>query len=111
MLKRVQRPAFLARVRRRGRELMQALAALAARRPAIAQARGLGLLCAIELAPEARFDSAALVRAARDQRLLLVRGGERAVRLLPPLNVTADELLDAVSRIDRAIGNLERSAS
>ena len=109
MLNRVQRPGFLARVRRRGRELLESLEGLVARHPVLAGARGLGLLCAVEIAAGAPFDAAALVRAAREQGLLLVRGGERAVRLLPPLNVGRDELLEAVGRLDLALGALARS--
>ena len=106
MLSRIQRPGFLARVRRRGRELLESLDQLVAHHPGLTGARGLGLLCAVEIAADAPFDAAALVRAAREQGLLLVRGGERAVRLLPPLNVGRDELLEAVRRLDLALGTL-----
>src|SRR5262249_14995268 len=81
VLGRINRLGFLSRVRSRGRELLAGLAALATRHRSIAEARGLGLLTAIELAPDAGFDAPALVRASRDHGLLLVRGGERAVRL------------------------------
>jgi acetylornithine/N-succinyldiaminopimelate aminotransferase len=106
MLSRIERPGFLARVRRRGRELLKSLEGLVARHRALAGARGLGLLCAVELAADAPFDAAALVGAARAQGLLLVRGGERAVRLLPPLNLGPDDLLEAVRRLDLALGTL-----
>ncbi len=108
VLGKVQKRAFLARVRTRGRELGAALDALVANHPSLLEARGLGLLRAIELRADAPWDPAALVRAARDHGLLLVRGGERAVRLLPPLNVTTEELTEAVARLDRALGQLER---
>jgi len=36
-----------------------------------------------------------------------VRGGERAVRLLPPLNVTSEEIHEAAERLDRALARLE----
>ena len=39
--------------------------------------------------------------------LLLVRGGERAVRLLPPLNVTPAEIEQALERLDHALTALE----
>jgi len=110
MLSKVNKPGVFSRVRRRGRELMKALAALKQRRPALAEARGLGLLCAVELSESAPFDSAALVNAARDHGLLLVRGGARAVRLLPPLTVSSGEIEEAVTRLDRALGGLEGGA-
>ncbi|MBI1798951.1 MAG: aminotransferase class III-fold pyridoxal phosphate-dependent enzyme [Candidatus Eisenbacteria bacterium] len=106
MLSRIDRPAFLSRVRRRGRELGRSLEDLESRHAAIAETRGLGLLRAIELHADAPFDAAALVAAARDRGLLLVRGGERAVRLLPPLTVGRDEIEEAVRRLDRALGSL-----
>jgi acetylornithine/N-succinyldiaminopimelate aminotransferase len=108
MLARVNRPATLARVRRSGRALAAALQGLVARHAgSLAGERGLGLLRAIEVRAGAGFDPAALVAAARREGLLLVRGGERAVRLLPPLNVTDAEIQDAVARLDRALNALE----
>jgi acetylornithine/N-succinyldiaminopimelate aminotransferase len=47
------------------------------------------------------------VAAAREAGLLLVRGGEKSVRFLPPLNVTKDEIAEAIARADRALTTLE----
>ena len=110
-LARVDRPQFLARVRRRGEQLAAALAALAARRPSLAEARGLGLLRAVALAPQAPFGPAEVVAACRDLGLLVTRGGERAVRLLPPLVVTPEEIGEAVARLDSALTRLETSGA
>jgi acetylornithine/succinyldiaminopimelate/putrescine aminotransferase len=107
VLERVRRPAFLARVRRRGARLLHGLRQLEASHRSIAAARGLGLLAAVELSAEAPFDPPALVSAARAEGLLLVRGGERAVRLLPPLTVTAAEIDEALGRLAKAIVVLE----
>jgi acetylornithine/N-succinyldiaminopimelate aminotransferase len=107
MLARVRRPAVLARVRSRGRALAASLGDLVARHPArLSQARGLGLLQAVEIAAGAGFDPPALVAAARREGLLLVRGGERAVRLLPPLDVSEADIHEAVARLDRALNAL-----
>jgi acetylornithine/succinyldiaminopimelate/putrescine aminotransferase len=107
MMERIARKGFLARVRRRSRVLLAGLQDLVARHPSLALARGLGLLCAVELAPGAAFDPPALVAAARRHGLLLVRGGERAVRVLPPLTVSEPELEEALARLDRALTELE----
>ena len=107
MLSKIHRPSFLARVRKRGRELEAGLTALAKRHASLGGVRGLGLLRAIEITPEAPFDSAAVIQAAMAQGLLLVRSGERAVRLLPPLNVTAAEIAEALERLEAAIAGLE----
>ena len=84
------------------------LDALAAKHKSIREARGLGLLRAIELAAPAGgaasgIEPAALVVAARDAGLLLVRGGDRAVRVLPPLTVTDGEIDDGLKRLDAAL--------
>jgi acetylornithine/succinyldiaminopimelate/putrescine aminotransferase len=108
VLSHVNRPGFLGRVRKRGRELGDALEKLASKHASISETRGLGLLRAIEIAPGASFDPPALVAAARAEGLLLVRGGERAVRLLPPLNVTSEQITEAAVRLDRALEPLEK---
>ncbi|HET7225008.1 MAG TPA: aspartate aminotransferase family protein [Candidatus Eisenbacteria bacterium] len=106
VLARVRRPSFLARVRRNGRRLLDGLHAIVARHPALSEARGLGLLTAVEVAASAPFDAAALVAACREQGLLVVRGGERAVRLLPPLTVTEAEIHEALERLEAALARL-----
>jgi len=107
VLERVRRPGFLARVRRRGRQLRDGLAAVVARHASLQEARGLGLLCAVELAPDAPFDPPALLMAARAEGLLLVRGGARAVRFLPPLIVAPDEIALALERFEAGVCRLE----
>jgi acetylornithine/N-succinyldiaminopimelate aminotransferase len=101
-LAQVRRPAFLERVRRAARKLAAGLEALAAKHAVVREARGLGLLRAIDLAP-GTIEPAALVTAAREAGLLLVRGGERAVRVLPPLTVTDAEIDEGLMRLDAAI--------
>jgi acetylornithine/N-succinyldiaminopimelate aminotransferase len=107
VLERVRKPGFLARVRRRGRVLEEALDALVRRHASLGQARGLGLLRAVEIAADAPYDPPALVAAARKHGLLVLRGGERAVRLLPPLTVTDAEIAEAVEKLERAVTELE----
>ena len=107
VLSRVNQAGFLARVRRRGRTLEAALEALVQRHPSLAEARGLGLLRAVEVAKDAPYDPPALVAAARKHGLLVLRGGERAVRLLPPLTVTDAEIAEAVEKLERAVTELE----
>jgi acetylornithine/N-succinyldiaminopimelate aminotransferase len=107
ILARINRPGFLAKVRKRGKELGAGLEALAKRHPALGEVRGLGLLRGIEVKAEAPFDPAGLVKAAMARGLLLVRGGEHAVRLLPPLTVTPAEIEEALSKLDGALADLE----
>jgi len=111
MLGQINKPGFLARVRRRARELDRAIKTLLEKHPSLAAAHGLGLLRAVEVSAKAGFDPPALVAAAREEGLLLVRGGDRAVRLLPPLNVTTVEIDEAASKLDRALTTLETAAA
>jgi predicted acetylornithine/succinylornithine family transaminase len=102
-LAQVRRPAFLERVERAGQVLGDGLAALATTHAnVVREARGMGLLRAIDLKPGG-LDPAALVMAARDAGLLLVRGGERALRVLPPLTVTDAEIHEGLERLDTAL--------
>ena len=111
MLGRIAKPGFLTRVRSRARTLAAGLAKLVAAHPSLAGARGLGLLQAVEIAAAAPYEPPALVAAAREQGLLLVRGGERAVRFLPPLTVSPAEIAEALARFDRALTSLETKGS
>jgi acetylornithine/succinyldiaminopimelate/putrescine aminotransferase len=106
MLAKVNKPGFLARVRKRGKELGAGLEALARKHDALGEVRGLGLLRAIEIKPGAGFDPPALVKAAMAQGLLVARGGESAVRLLPPLTVSPAEIQEALQRLDAAVATL-----
>ncbi len=105
-LDRVTAPGFLARVTSAGETLAAGLASRAATHASIREVRGLGLLRAIDLAPAAGFGAPELVAAAREHGLLLVRGGERAVRLLPPLTVTHDEIHEAIAKLDTTLAKL-----
>jgi predicted acetylornithine/succinylornithine family transaminase len=101
-LAQIRRPAFLERVRRASKLLAAGLEALAGKHAAVREARGLGLLRAVDLAA-GTFEPAALVLAAREQGLLLVRGGERAVRVMPPLTVTDAEIAEGLEKLDRSL--------
>jgi acetylornithine/N-succinyldiaminopimelate aminotransferase len=52
-------------------------------------------------------DNALIVRAFRSNGLLTVVGGNGAVRLLPPLNVTESEINEALNIMDRALSSLD----
>jgi acetylornithine/N-succinyldiaminopimelate aminotransferase len=106
-LEKVRKPSFLAGVRRRARRLAKGLQAVVERHPSLSGSRGLGLLQAFEVAASAPFGPPDVLAAAREEGLLLVRGGERAVRVLPPLTVTDAELDEGIELLDRAISNLE----
>jgi predicted acetylornithine/succinylornithine family transaminase len=88
--------ALLARVREAGAFLHQRLAEL----PHVLSVRGRGLMLACEVgvaAPEV------VRRALLSERLIVNATGPTTIRLLPPLNVSDEELEEAVARLGRAL--------
>jgi acetylornithine/N-succinyldiaminopimelate aminotransferase len=90
---------LLAGVRELGERLRHALAEL----PGVVEVRGRGLMLAFELDPDYRPGAADIVvRALREQRLVLNATGPTTVRLLPPLTIGEAEADEAIARL-RAI--------
>ena len=104
----VLQPGFFDRVAAAGLRFKQALASVIDRHPTIfEEVRGQGLLVGLKCkrpVPE-------MAAAFRDQRLLSIGAGDGVVRLLPPLIVSDEEIVEAVARIDRAASALEVAAS
>jgi len=50
-----------------------------------------------------------LVEAMRAEKLLAVAAGDNVVRMLPPLIIEEPDIADAIDRIDRAAGRIERA--
>jgi predicted acetylornithine/succinylornithine family transaminase len=88
--------ALLARVRELGERLRHAMADL----PGVVEVRGRGLMLALELDPEHRPGAADIVvRALREQRLVLNATGPTTVRLLPPLTIDRAQADEAIARL------------
>jgi predicted acetylornithine/succinylornithine family transaminase len=88
--------SLLERVRELGERLRHALAEL----PGVVEVRGRGLMLAFELDPDHRPGAADIVvRALRDQRLVLNATGPTTVRLLPPLLIDEAQADDAIGRL------------
>jgi acetylornithine/N-succinyldiaminopimelate aminotransferase len=88
--------ALLARVREAGAFLHERLTGL----PHVASVRGRGLMLACEVdvaAPEV------VRRALLSERLIANATGPTTIRLLPPLNISDEDLEDAVARLGRAL--------
>jgi acetylornithine/N-succinyldiaminopimelate aminotransferase len=87
---------LLERVRELGERLLHALAEL----PGVVEVRGRGLMLAFELDPDHRPGAADIVvRALREQRLVLNATGPTTVRLLPPLLIDEAQADDAIGRL------------
>jgi acetylornithine/succinyldiaminopimelate/putrescine aminotransferase len=98
----IEEEGLLENARMLGAYAKEAVAGLGS--PLIAEARGLGLMIGIELAPDfaekAKTGSRApglwLVDRLHEAGLLTIPAGTNAIRWLPPLNVTREEIAQAV---------------
>ncbi|EOD26644.1 hypothetical protein EMIHUDRAFT_236689, partial [Emiliania huxleyi CCMP1516] len=99
----IEDDGVLANVNARSAQLVSGLEALRSKREGvIAEVRGWGLLLGVELTAECGFTAAQLTAAAMRNGLLTVPAGEKVLRLVPPLIVSAEQA-------DRAVGILDAS--
>ncbi len=90
---------FLENVSRLSGHLRQGLEALVATHPDVfAGIRGNGLMLGLEC-KVANMD---VVNAGYDAKVIGIPAADNVVRLLPPLNITTDEIDEALSRLDQA---------
>lgn len=94
---------FLENIRQSSLVLKQKLASVVDRFPDILdRVRGAGLLIGVK----AKIPNTELVAALIEQKLLTVGAGDNVVRFLPPLNVSASEIEDAVAALGDACAKL-----
>ena len=106
VLDQVLAEGFLDHVNKVAGRLAQRLAEVKDRHPAIiAEVRGQGLLMGLK----ANVPAGDLVVAMREEGLLAPGAGDNVVRLLPPLNVSEEEAIQAADRIEAACVRLEKS--
>ncbi len=99
----VANDAFLAEVNRKAALFRQRLEGLVAAHPDIFEGvRGQGLMLGLKC----RVAPTDVVKAGYAQYLLTVPAADNTLRLLPPLNITDDEIAEAVARLDRAAASL-----
>ncbi|WP_372603036.1 aspartate aminotransferase family protein [Actibacterium sp.] len=100
-------PAFLAEVNRKAGLLRQKLEGLVAAHPGVFElVRGAGLMLGLKCV----VPVADLVAAGYAQHILTVPAGDNVARLLPPLNLTDDDISQAISRLDAAATAVEAAA-
>ena len=103
----IAEPEFLEAVRLQAVRLRAGLDRLAATSPLTARARGRGLMQALLLKPAHRARGVDVVKEARNRGLLVTRAGRDAVRLLPPLTCTPDEVDFALGVLGDALAALQ----
>ena len=107
VLEAVLEPGFLEHVQAMTLRFKQQLAGLKDEYPhVIEEVRGSGLLTGIKVRPP----MGDVVNACAEEKLLTVGAGDNVVRLLPPLNVTEQELTEATRRLGQALARLPKPA-
>ncbi len=103
----VSDPAFLDEVNRKSGLLRQKLEGLVAAHPDVFEAvRGAGLMLGLKCSKAACGD---VVAAGYDQEVITVPAADNVVRLLPPLNITDDEIAEAVARLDKTAAQVAKN--
>ncbi|UXX84367.1 aspartate aminotransferase family protein [Roseovarius pelagicus] len=99
-------PEFLDGVCVRAGQMRQKLEGLIASHPDIfTEVRGSGLMLGLKC----KAPNMDVINAAYGQELCIVPAADNVVRLLPPLNITQDEITEAITRLDRAADTLSSS--
>lgn len=101
----VLEPNFLPDVSRKAARLRQSLAEIKDRfSDLVLEVRGEGLLTGLKLAPDVA--AADFVKTALGEHLLLIGASDNVVRLLPPLNISEDEIVEGSARLARALATV-----
>jgi acetylornithine/N-succinyldiaminopimelate aminotransferase len=102
VLDEVLAPGFLERVQAAASRLKQSLARLKDEYPQVVEeVRGSGLLMGLRI--NAAIPAGDVVKAATAEKFLTVGAGDNVVRVMPPLNVSDDDLAVAAARLGRAL--------
>jgi acetylornithine/N-succinyldiaminopimelate aminotransferase len=97
-----------AQVARKGQHLERRLRSLADKHPMVKGARGRGLLWAVELDRDAAEEA---VQLCLSEGLLANNVKPNALRLMPPLTISDQDLDRAVDIVDHVLGRIEAGAS
>lgn len=92
-------PGFFESVEEKGRYLKEKLVALKSRHPEIVEVRGMGLILGVEVSS----NPGEIVAKAMDKGLLILGAGASAIRFVPPLVVTKEEIDKAVEIFDECL--------
>lgn len=93
----IEQDDLLDNCRQRGAQLKQGLEALKDEFPIIREVRGAGLLVGAALDETSGIMAADIIAACREAGLLILPAGPHVLRLLPPLNVTAADIDEALA--------------
>ena len=96
----VESEGLVENARDRGQQLRQGLAALPTKYPQVVEGiRGWGLINGLVV----KIPAGDVVKRGHEAGLLLVPAGKQVVRMVPPLNITAEEIQIVLERLEAAI--------
>ena len=95
---------LLDNVAARSSQLVEGLEKISADTGSIAEIKGLGLLIGVQFKDS--VEAADVLSACYDEKMLVVTAKHNVVRLLPPLNVTAAEIDEALEKFGAAVKQL-----
>ncbi|SOH92907.1 acetylornithine/N-succinyldiaminopimelate aminotransferase [Monaibacterium marinum] len=99
---------FLENVSRVAGHMRQGLDSLVARYPDVFElVRGSGLMIGVKCV----VPNMDVVNAGYDHKLLTVPGGDNVIRILPPLNITTDDVDEALRRLEGAAADISGRAA
>ena len=99
----VSNPAFLDEVGRKAGHLWQKLEGLIAAHPEVfTEVRGSGLMLGLKC----KATNIDVVNAGYDNLVITVPAADNVIRLLPPLTISEDEIVTAISRLDQAASQM-----
>ena len=102
----VANDGFLSAVRGAGEHLEQSLQGLVANYPDVfVEARGVGLMRGLQCKEGVEGANLAVVKRGYEERLLCVPASDNVVRLLPALNIGAEDISEAVARLELAVSD------
>jgi len=99
----IEEEQLLANCLSRSAQLIAGLETLRESYPMIREVRGAGLLIGAELDEESGITAGDIIAACRQIGLLILPAGPQVLRFLPPLNVTAAEVDEALEKLASAI--------
>jgi len=102
----IESDELIGRSARLGTQLLDGLSELAAAHPLlVSNARGRGLICAFDLVDGETRDQV-VTRLRLDERVVVLPGGDRCVRLRPALTIAEDELELALKAMHRVMARI-----
>jgi acetylornithine aminotransferase len=106
-MKKILNDDFLKEVEEKSSYLVDKLVQKIGNHPLVNGIRGKGLLIGIECKEQVGM----LIDQLREQQLLVLSAGPNVIRLLPPLNVSYEEIDIAVGIIDKLFSTAKETAS